>query len=491
MKRLFKTIALCTIALGILSGCGETNSADLGTAENPYHILWYNQGYDIKDLDKVMEKVSEYTREKIGVTVEMKIQTVDYNQKMNILQSSGEPFDICFTAAWTNDYRIAGKKGYLIPLNDLMEEYAKETLNELNPLFIKGTAVDGVNYGVPVNKEIAYQHVFMFNKNLLDKYNLKLGNSVTWEELEKMFELIKKNEPEVSVFNPWAYYVMQDQDYILDPGIPGAVLIKDGKPEVINQFNTKNFRNQMNWYRKFYQKGYIPAKAVLDSAQGAVNLKTGKFFCSINSFSPGGNEVFTRELGVPVVCVPMFQKPIVGSMSLSGAMIGISSTCERPDLAMKFINLLNTDVYLRNLVGYGIEGVHYKKVGEKTIELLPKYKDYVQYQFTLGNMFITYLLQDDPPNKWELFKKWNNSAIVSPLVGFTFDSEPVRTELTAINNVRQEYNLRVMLGGADPEKYVPEMLKKMDSVGLKKIMAEEQKQIDEWWAKEQLIGISE
>jgi putative aldouronate transport system substrate-binding protein len=484
-------LLLGILSVFILAGCEKSNKAEVGTPENPYHIIWYNTAYDIKDLSKVMKKASEYTRKKIGVTVEMKIQTVDYNQKMNILESSGEPFDICFTAAWTNDYRIAGKKGYLIPLNDLMNKYAKETIDDLDPLFIKGTAIEGVNYGIPVNKEMAYQHVFMFNKRLLDKYNLKVGKSITWSELDKMFEFIKKKEPGISVFNPWAYYVMQDQDYILGPNIPGAVLIKKGHPKVINQFLTKNFRNQMNWYRKFYKKGYIPAKAIFNDSNGTVDLKTGNFFCSINSFSPGGNEVFSRELGLPIVSVPMFQKPIVGSMSLSGAMIGISSTCERPDLAMKFINLLNTDVYLRNLIGYGIEGIHYKKIGKNTIKLLPKAKDYSQFQFTLGNMFITYLLANDPPNKWELYKKWNKSAVVSPLVGFSFDSDPVKTELAAINNISKEFNLRIMLGGADPDIYVDKMLDKMKDAGLNKIMAEEQKQIDEWWSKEQLTNKSE
>ena len=282
------------IGIVILTGCGKSNKAEVGTPENPYNIVWYNMGYDQQDLPKVMEKVSEYTRNKIGVTVEMKIMTVDYNQKMNILQSSGEPFDICFTCSWANDYRIAAKKGYLMPLNDLMTKYAKGTLKELDPLFLKGTAIDGINYAVPVNKETAYQHVFMFNKTLLDKYNLKVGKSITWEELDKMFEFIKTKEPEIAVFNPWAYYVMQDQDYILGPAIPGAVLIKEGKPEVINQFLTKNFRNQMNWYHHFYKKGYIPASAVLGTAQGAVDLKTGRFFCSINSFSPGAMK-FSQE----------------------------------------------------------------------------------------------------------------------------------------------------------------------------------------------------
>ena len=36
---------------------------------------------------------------------------------------------------------------------------------------------------------------------------------------------------------------------------------------------------------------------------------------------------------------------------------------------MEFINLVNTDQYLRNLLNYGIEGVHWEKVDVPQEEL--------------------------------------------------------------------------------------------------------------------------
>ena len=37
----------------------------------------------------------------------------------------------------------------------------------------------------------------------------------------------------------------------------------------------------------------------------------------------------------------------------------ISTTCKNPELAMQFLNLINTDPVLYNMACFGIEGVHY------------------------------------------------------------------------------------------------------------------------------------
>lgn len=51
------------------------------------------------DTEKVIEKLNEYTREKIGVEIDYKvIANPDYKEKMPNLINAGEYFDICFTS---------------------------------------------------------------------------------------------------------------------------------------------------------------------------------------------------------------------------------------------------------------------------------------------------------------------------------------------------------------------------------------------------------
>ena len=67
-------------------------------------------------------------------------------------------------------------------------------------------------------------------------------------------------------------------------------------------------------------------------------------------------------------------------------MHAISIVSKNPERAMMFLNLLNTDEYLRNLLAFGIEGVHYDLVngrvsfGDRTSEQM-----YSPNRVMLGN----------------------------------------------------------------------------------------------------------
>jgi putative aldouronate transport system substrate-binding protein len=482
MKKLILLLGLAGVF--ILSGCGKSNEAKVGTPENPYHIVWYNVGNTMKDTDMVMKKLSEYTRKKIGVTVEMKIITwADYNKKIQMIEASGESFDMCFTSSWANDYRLMSKKGYFLPLNDLLNKYAKKTLKEVNPIFFEATKLNGINYAVPVQKEAAYQQVFAFNKKYLDKYNLDISHVKKFEDLAPLLKVIKDKEPDIIPFSVWGNtsYLFGDMSFILDSRIPGAVKIEKGNHKVFNQFENKEFIHRIKVFREYYKKGYIPQDApqVLDKPS---LLQTGKWFCGVMEYQPYAELGWKRAWKYSVVTKPVF-RPIIGNRSAAGAMLAISSTSERPDLVMKFINLLNTDKYVVNLATYGIEGIHYKKNDKDIIEFTPRFSDYEIANFTIGNLFNLYLFKEDPKDKWESFKKWNASAKVSPILGFTFDSNPVKTEMVQIRNIADEFCTPLFVGGVDPKKAVPEMLKKMKNAGLDKVMKEMQNQLDKWWAK--------
>ncbi|GJM82841.1 hypothetical protein HMSSN139_53370 [Paenibacillus sp. HMSSN-139] len=109
-KRSFSFVLATLMALVlVLSACGgnknaESNSGNSGAAagnsEEPVNLIWYTIGTPQKDVDRVMEEVSKYTKEKINATITMKmIDWGDYTQKMQVNVASGEPMDIIFTSA--------------------------------------------------------------------------------------------------------------------------------------------------------------------------------------------------------------------------------------------------------------------------------------------------------------------------------------------------------------------------------------------------------
>ena len=156
-KRLLSIGLAAAMTVGLLAGCGKKGGSDNGGSDGDgiTTLKWYMSINPVAaDTDKVIEKLNEYTRDKIGVEIDYNvIANPDYKEKMPNLINAGEYFDICFTANWTTDYlQFVGKDAYM-DITDLLPEYAKETYDFIPQEVWDTVKVDGQIYGVPSYKE--------------------------------------------------------------------------------------------------------------------------------------------------------------------------------------------------------------------------------------------------------------------------------------------------------------------------------------------------
>lgn len=250
--------------------------------------------------------------------------------------------------------------------------------------------------------------------------------------------------------------------------------------KVQNIFETPEMKAELDVMHKYYNAGYIAKEVATLDTMNDVN-QAGKWLTDRAATQPFADNMWSASYGYPVVSTPAYE-PIIYNWSVMGSMQAISANSEHPEKAMEFLNLLNTDEYLRNLVDSGIEGTHYKKVSDKVMENLDASKNYDMPTFSLGNVMLTYLYPTDPENKWEEFEKFNASGKPSPILGFNFDTSNVTTELAAVQNVKEEYWSAIMTGSVNPDEYLQKANDKFKAAGLDKIIAEAQKQLDEWVA---------
>ncbi|MOA60671.1 hypothetical protein D3C78_1856060 [compost metagenome] len=65
-------------------------------------------------------------------------------------------------------------------------------------------------------------------------------------------------------------------------------------------------------------------------------------------------------------------------------------------------------------------------------------------------------------------------------MGFTMNPESVKTEIAAISNVIAQYYLVLETGSVDPDKVLPQFIEKLKDAGIDKVIADKQRQLDEW-----------
>lgn len=476
---------------GILSACG-TNVEINDKEQEITELVWYQVGDAQKDDQLVLDEVNQYIQEKIGARLNIvKVGWADYSQKMQVVINTDDVWDMCFTCSWTNDYLQNVQKGAFLELDSLLQEQGKQMYEEIDGRFWEAAKVGGKIYGVPSEKEIGNSPMWVFTKEYVDKYNIPYEDIHSLEDLEPWLKLIKEKEPDVvPMYLTKDYTAPTYMDKIQDPV---GIEYDDENLTVKNVFETEKMKSVLKTMRKYYLAGYINEDAAIASDD-----KTIKRFVTKGDGQPYAELTWGKDLGYEVVVSQIMDIKITNA-SARGAMTAINKNSKHPQKAMELLNLINTDEYLRNLLNYGIEGVHWERTDADAAEVEAVEGNRYAYDFKIklnedsaknysvpywvqGGLFHTYVLENEPLDKWIVFKEVNDASLAAPSFGFDFNLEPVSAQAAAFRNVLDEFGKSLYTGSVDPDKYLPELNKKLEAAGIREVIDEMQRQVDEWKA---------
>ena len=71
---------------------------------------------------------------------------------------------------------------------------------------------------------------------------------------------------------------------------------------------------------------------------------------------------------------------------------------------------------------------------------------------------------------------------ITKAFGYVFNPENVSTQAAAVASVATQYRSIVGYGTVDPEEVMPEFIQALKDAGIDDIIAENQKQLDAWYA---------
>lgn len=463
----------------------QTAAADL----KEYKLTFLYPGTPQKDESVIEGEINKYLKDKINATIDLQpIDWTAWEDKVNLLIASREPVDIFFTAQWSK-YAVNVGKNAFVDLKPLLEQYGQDITKTLDPVFLDGSKINGINYGVPTNKELAAQGGIVYRKDIADELNIDMTNVKTIQDLDAVFATVKEKRPELTPLyllkgETFDSHYFGNFDALGDTSVPGVILKDSDDTTVKASYDQPRYVDTLKITRDFFTKGYINSDAATTTTMNTDALKAGNVFAITQSLKPGKAKELETSTGLigKLAQIEMNEKT-VSTGETSGSMLAISTTSKDPARAMMFINLLHSDKYLNNLLNFGIEGTHYTREGE-IITPTDKQGDYAPgAAWMFGNQFLNYVFNNEDPDKWEQFRKFNEGPKVSPGLGFVFDSESVKAEVSAIVNIDRQYQTALETGSVDVDKVLPEYKDKLVKAGVEKIIAEKQKQLNDYLAK--------
>ena len=453
------------------NGTTETNGTG-SSNEEVVTLDYWTIGGEPGDLKLVNDAINEYTRDEIGVQVNFHYSDWGaYADQLTKMLNTQEKFDIAFGAS-ISDYSTHAQNGLFADLKPALEGAAKDLYDYVPAdLWTAMTLPDGSIYGVPAYKDSSMTQYLIFDKAMLEELDFAKEDFDSIPSLEPLLVAYKEA-------NPDNYPLMMNQGGIdamlsnYEP-IAGRVVAKFGTTDAVNLYAEEDVVELFKLIREWNEKGYInPDANTLTEPVTAAQIFAAQGF-------PGADANWSGNQGFEVVSNPFFG-PIYTNQSIQGSFTVVSAASANVAKAAEYLMLQNIDPVVRNLVAFGVEGTHYEKTGDTTIEKLEADERYSVPAYSQGTFFTMYTIDPNPADQWTLVKEQNEEAEGSPLLGFVFDPTPVEGQLAALSNISSKYHGTLMTGSADVDATLASMYSEQEAAGIEEVITEAQSQIDAW-----------
>jgi putative aldouronate transport system substrate-binding protein len=449
------------------------------------------------DQQRVQDALSEYMAERIGATIELRpIEWGAFNDQIGLMNASGENYDLAFTAPWINNYYTNVNQEYLAPLDELFAANAPNYWASLTPETWEAARVSG-NIYAGINQQIFVKPFGPYARtDVLEAIGMKdqFLAVTSYEDLDPIFAAIKEyaetdetlqyvtyNLSPINVAENWGY---DPQDAML------VVKSDDESAQVRIYAETDEYRQAAELIRRYYLAGYVPADIpTFDEIDQA--FTAGLYAVRVSEIvKPGGEAEASARWGFPLTAVAIAE-PLLTTGGVTATLTGVSSLSENPDLAVKFLELVNTDPVFYNMLAKGLEGVHWEWADEENRLIKPAgdaasfgdtgYAPNADWMF--GNVFNSYYTDPSQIGAWEETAELNRTARPSPVLGFTFDRSAVETEIASISAVQTEFAEPLGSGVVDVDEGLPRLIQALKDAGIERVRDEMQSQIDAWKAE--------
>ncbi|HHV11661.1 MAG TPA: ABC transporter substrate-binding protein [Clostridiales bacterium] len=516
LRKMCSILIMLSMVMTMFTACGKptkrtsgtdapTDNSSAGTKvtgeadEAPYEIVmpFVTVGTTPADLGKVEAAISEYTMQEINCTVKFKpVSITELTTQYNLWTSSGEKVDLLFL--FFSDLGSYVNEGKIVKLAELMQYAPTISKESEESPFLSGGYYNNELYAIPVINPAQGEGKAMYARtDLLEEAGYEKKDLYTYEDLDTIFAKIHAAHPDMTVMARAGAITTTyasgfiNYDNLGNGSAAAGVLMNVGSDntKVVNLYETDEYKELLQWQRKWYQAGYISKDAPTTSDNAGDWVKAGR--CagfSIGDDTIGNQANIEASSGYDITQLNI-KSTYVTTNTYNQLRWCITTMSERPDKAMQFLDLLYNGEYLVNLIQNGIEGTHWVKTDDAKIIDFPEGINGVNTPFSnplgiYGDKRNMSMFVPNTPDFYPISEQYTADALTkqSAALGYAFVSDDYTTELAAISSVLSQYLTTLEYGTVDIDSTLPEFISALKNAGIDDVIAANQKQLDEWLA---------
>ncbi|QHT62977.1 ABC transporter substrate-binding protein [Paenibacillus lycopersici] len=508
-KKAFLGMSLVAVSALALAGCGSNNGNDSAGMSNSgsngggnaatsnandskpsadvVKLTAVFPGQESAAAPNVLKAINEKLQAD-GLNIAVDIKYIDdYWNKLALNIAGGTQYDLAWAHSSTLSDLVA-KKVYQ-PIDDQLKSDGPDLLANTPDYVLKGGAINGKQYAIArAIPMTGFNNVFNIRGDLREKYGIP--KITTIDGLEQYFQAVVKNEPNMLAYvdsnTQTLLPIMANYYFPIGDGGMYPVYVDPADPNytVKSFLDSPEYASVVNKKKEWRTKGYIAAdSSKVDNPDAGFD--NGQVAAVGANLFRASERVDTLAKNVPGAKVEtVYLEPSKRYIFSAGDnMLAVPSTSKHVKEAVELMNWIKKDQANFDLWSYGVEGTNYKLTdGAVDLSGIADADKYNTNVWMWNDIRLARFSSNYAKADIDELKNWDKNSEVSPFVGFTLDTSKIKSQISQIQAVMNEYSENLGLGVTDINTIKGELMKKMKAAGLQDVIDETQKQINAYIA---------
>lgn len=488
-RRIAMLLVLCLIA-ALMAGCGkDEESGKNGNSGEKVHIVYVRPGTEVEHNAELVQAINDkLDADGMGIELEiMYIPSDTFQDKLNMMMTTEQEFDLVCVMEDQKPFTSFIANEGIIPITEYVKN--SENLQKYIPDWMwESATVNGEIYTIPANWcETADQNcAITIRREKLREFGL--SDPQTMDDLFHMCQVFAENwegdnKPVVIPMfrEPFNYLFRTLDTYPFT--VQKDLIYIDQEGNVKNWLETDEFKQCAQFFRKLYENGFIPEDVLATGWSSWNTMLTGDFVWVDQCQLWDTEEIWEERIpGVDLDTIYLNQNAVQFRPNSFRNDTAVAANSAHPAEAVKFMDWVYASQENYDLMVYGVEGLTWVNEGDHSFSKIDPSFEF-NADWMIGNMEYERYQKGTYEKFIEIMGKEKPDAVNSVILNFVFDPTPVSNEYVNCQAEVEQSIYPLKLGLVSYEEGYENALARMKAAGIDAVVAEYQRQVDEYLGK--------